>query len=64
MDFFMSAQERERANTYYAQMQREAEDRMCKFCEKPITDADMSENNMTMLQTTECYHQVHIYCLV
>ena len=49
MDFFMSPVERERAATYYQAMQRELEDKMCKFCDKQITEMDMSENNMTML---------------
>ena len=40
MDFFMDAHERQRAATYYKQMQQEIEDRLCKFCDKQITDID------------------------
>jgi hypothetical protein len=34
MDDFMDAGERERALTYYKQVQQEKEEKMCKFCEK------------------------------
>ena len=40
MDFFMNAGERERAQTYYKQMQRDREDACCKFCDKQITEAE------------------------
>ena len=63
IDGFMAPQERERAQTFYLQLQREREDQLCKFCEKVILDIDMENNNMTMLQTTDCFHQVHIDCL-
>ena len=56
MDEFMDGAERQRAQTYYRQMQREAEERMCKFCEIQITEKAYSDNNVTMLQSTECYH--------
>ena len=38
IDAFMNKAERERANTYYEQVKKEAEERMCKFCDKQITD--------------------------
>jgi hypothetical protein len=41
MDFFMNAQERERAHTYYKQMQRDMEEKCCKFCDKQITEEEM-----------------------
>ena len=34
MDNFMDPTERKRAQTYYEHMQREAEERMCKFCDR------------------------------
>jgi hypothetical protein len=62
MDNFMDPKERKRAQTYYEHMQREAEERMCKFCDRQITEKDMNEGLMTMLQSTDCFHQVHIEC--
>lgn len=41
MDGFMAPAERERAQTFYLQLQREREDQLCKFCEKVILDIDM-----------------------
>lgn len=41
----------------------EREERLCKFCEKQITQREMENNNMTMIQSTECFHQVHVDCL-
>ena len=49
--------------TYYQQIQQEMEDQVCKFCNKRITQQDQIDNNMTMLQTTDCFHQVHVDCL-
>jgi len=37
---FMDPFERQRADTYYENLQRETEERMCKFCNKQITDDD------------------------
>lgn len=59
----MDPGERQRAQTYYKQLERDAEDRMCHFCKKQITDQETSGGQMTMLQSTDCFHQVHIDCL-
>ena len=40
MEMFMDPGERQRAQTYYKQLERDAEDRMCHFCKKQITDRD------------------------
>jgi len=63
MDLFMNPVERQRAATYYQQMNDMADERSCKFCQKQITDQDQENNNMTMLQSSDCFHQVHIECL-
>ena len=42
MDNFMDPSERNRAQTYYEHMKREAEERMCKFCDRQITEKDMN----------------------
>jgi len=34
MEDFMDPVERERAQTYYQQVQQQAEEKMCKFCDK------------------------------
>jgi hypothetical protein len=34
---FMDPMERQRAQTYYLQLQREVEDSICKFCKKQVT---------------------------
>ena len=44
-------------------MQQQKEESICKFCGKQITEADLLDSNMTMLQTSDCFHQVHIDCL-
>jgi len=48
-DDFMDPSERKRAQTYYEQVMKEAEDRMCKFCDKQITQQEMEQGLMTML---------------
>lgn len=63
IDDFMAPHERERAKTYYQQVQREAEERTCKFCAKQITAEEELNNGKTFIQSTECFHQVHIDCL-
>lgn len=63
MEDFMDPMERVRAQTYYKQMQQDREDKMCKFCDKQITQREMENSNCTMLQSTECFHQVHVDCL-
>ena len=63
IDQFMSKDERERAQTYYKNMQIENEEKLCKYCDKAITEHDQQNMKMTMLQSTECYHQCHIDCL-
>ena len=50
------------AITYYEQIKQEAEERTCKFCEKRITEDDEKNMNKTIIQSTECWHQVHIEC--
>jgi len=37
---FMDHGERQRAQTYYKQIQQMKEDSLCKFCDKAITDRD------------------------
>jgi len=44
-------------------MQQDAEDRMCKFCDRQITAQEENAGKKTMLQSSECWHQVHIDCL-
>ena len=61
-EMFMNPAERERAKTYYKQMQQEKEDSMCKFCNKEINAHDERNDNKTILQSTECWHQVHVEC--
>ena len=34
MEDFMDPAERQRAKTYYLQVQQQAEEKMCKFCDK------------------------------
>ena len=63
MDFFMNAAERQRAATFYEQLQKEREESLCKFCDKVIFQSDLEEGKVTMLQSTECFHQVRIDCL-
>lgn len=63
IDEFMQPHERERAKTYYQQVQREAEERTCKFCDRQITAEEEKNNGKTFIQSTECFHQVHIECL-
>mmetsp|Transcript_14822 Transcript_14822/g.22974 ORF Transcript_14822/g.22974 Transcript_14822/m.22974 type:complete len:224 (+) Transcript_14822:206-877(+) len=63
LDDFMDAGERERANTYMKQVQKEAEEKTCKFCNKQITELHCKQENVTFLQTSECFHQVHVDCL-
>jgi hypothetical protein len=63
MNQFMDKGERERAMTYYEHMRKEAEDKVCHFCKKHITDDDAANSNLTFLQSSECFHQVHIECL-
>lgn len=63
MDDFMAPGERERAKTYYQQVQRDAEERSCKFCDKQITAEEEANGGKTMIQSTECWHQVHVDCL-
>ena len=36
----MSKDERERAQTYYKNMQIENEEKLCKYCDKQITEHD------------------------
>ena len=52
----MDPAERQRAQTFYENMRREKEDSCCKFCDKVITQDEMSEQKVTMLQSTECWH--------
>ena len=56
MEDFMEPGERLRAQTYYKQVQQEREERLCKFCEKQINQREMESNNMTMIQSTDCFH--------
>lgn len=37
IDNFMSKDERERAQTYYKNLQFENEEKLCKYCDKAIT---------------------------
>jgi hypothetical protein len=60
----MDPAERQRAQTFYENMRREKEDSCCKFCDKVITQDEMAKGKVTMLQSTDCWHQVHISCLV
>mmetsp|Transcript_11811 Transcript_11811/g.19957 ORF Transcript_11811/g.19957 Transcript_11811/m.19957 type:complete len:495 (+) Transcript_11811:782-2266(+) len=62
-DIFMDQEERSRAQSYYQQVQQEAELNMCKFCNKQINDIEKRNNNVTMLQSSDCFHQCHIDCL-
>lgn len=64
MFFMMDAGERQRAETFYEQMRREKEDSVCKFCDKVILQDEMEAGKMTMLQSSDCFHQVHISCLI
>ena len=41
----------------------EAEERTCKFCDKQITAEEEENSRKTFLQSSECFHQVHIDCL-
>ena len=38
MDQFMNEGERQRAQTYYKNLQIENEEKLCKFCNKQITE--------------------------
>jgi len=49
IDQFMSKDERERAQTYYKNMQIENEEKLCKYCDKQITEHDQQNMKMTML---------------
>jgi len=49
IDQFMSKDERERAQTYYKNMQIENEEKLCKYCDKVITEHDQQNMKMTML---------------
>jgi hypothetical protein len=60
---FMSQAERQRAQTYYQQVKQEAAERTCKFCDRQITPEEEKNGNKTFLQSSECFHQVHIDCL-
>jgi uncharacterized protein YbaR (Trm112 family) len=44
---------------YLNKIKQEAEELACKFCGNPMTDSE----EMTMIQSTECFHQVHVKCL-
>ncbi len=55
-DMFMEPAERQRADTYMKQMQQEIDERLCKFCNKQITEIDQRQENVTFLQTTDCFH--------
>lgn len=59
----MNPVERERAQTYYQMVKREAEERTCKFCNRQITAEEEKNNGKTFIQSTDCFHQVHIDCL-
>ena len=43
-------------------MQQLRDESVCKYCNQLITDNDAQNNNLTMLQSTDCFHQVHIDC--
>jgi hypothetical protein len=49
MDFFMDNHERERAATFYRQLQNEREESCCKFCNKVILEEDFNQGRVTML---------------
>ena len=49
IDNFMSKDERERAQTYYKNLQFENEEKLCKYCDKAITQIDQENMKMTML---------------
>jgi len=38
IDQYMSKEERQRAQTYYKNLQMENEEKLCKFCNKAITE--------------------------
>jgi phage FluMu protein Com len=60
----MDPSERSRAETFYENMRIEKENSLCRFCDKVILQEEFAENKVTMLQSSDCFHQVHIDCLV
>lgn len=62
MDAFLSAHEKERAHTIYQQMQQMREESVCGFCNQFISEDDQMNQNLYMLQTTDCFHQIHVDC--
>lgn len=63
MDHGLSAKEQQMAQQYYERLAMEEELKKCKFCNKKITDEEEKNGGKTMLQSSECFHQVHIDCL-
>lgn len=41
----------------------EVEDK-CIMCEKTFSMKEMNESGVWMLQSTECFHQIHTACLI
>ena len=35
---------------------------LCKFCNRPITEEEKLANDVSMFQSTECFHMFHITC--
>lgn len=58
----LSMQEKERASTIYKQMQQMREESLCMLCNQFITEEDQVNSNLYLLQSTDCFHQVHVDC--
>lgn len=56
LDNFLSSHEKERAATIYQQMQQMREESLCMFCNQFISEDDQLNQNLYMLQTTDCFH--------